>query len=82
MHGHPNAHKSGRLAEHVLVMTEHIGRPLAAGENDHHVNGDKADNRIENLELWNTGQPAGQRVEDKVQFAVQILQRYRPDLLR
>lgn len=41
----------------------------------------RADNRIENLELWSVAQPKGQRKEDKVAYAVEILRRYRPDLL-
>ena len=62
-----------RQVQHRVVMEEKVGRPLLKHENVHHVNGVRDDNRPENLELWSTSQPYGQRVEDKIVWAVKIL---------
>lgn len=56
--------------EHRVVMEQMLGRPLDLCENVHHRNGQRADNRSENLELWVKPQPQGQRVEDLVTWVV------------
>lgn len=64
------------IMEHILVMEEKIGRYLEPHENVHHINGQKEDNRPENLELWSRSQPTGQRVRDKIAWAKEILETY------
>lgn len=64
------------ILEHRYVMEQLLGRPLTTAENPHHLNGQRADNRPENLELWSRAQPPGQRVVDKVDFAIEMLRLY------
>lgn len=74
--GHREARKSGWALEHRVVMSDHLDRRLERHESVHHLNGVRNDNRLENLELWSSWQPPGQRVEDKIQWARDLLAFY------
>ncbi len=64
------------IKHHKYVMEQKLGRKLESFENVHHKNGVKSDNAPDNLELWITKQPKGQRPEDLIEYAKWILKTY------
>lgn len=74
--------KWGERPQHVIVMEDHLGRKLEPDETVHHKNGIRSDNHIQNLELWSSKHPSGQRTEDMVNFCLEYLAEYAPERLR
>lgn len=48
---HPNADKDDYISEHRHIMESYLGRILVKGETVHHIDGNKGNNSIENLQL-------------------------------
>lgn len=74
--------KGKRIFEHRHVMEQLLGRPLHEWENVHHKNGQRADNRPENLEVWVTKQPPGKRLEDMISWMTDFLHTYGYDVTK
>lgn len=72
------AGKNGYVYEHRWVMSELLERALHPWETVHHKNGMRSDNRLENLELFASIQPRGQRPEDLLAYAAEIIRLYGP----
>lgn len=64
------------ILEHRHVMEQKLGRKLYPEETVHHVNGDRFNNDLSNLELFSSRHGPGQRINDKVAFAIEILTLY------
>lgn len=62
--------------EHRLVMEKRLGRLLRDDEHVHHKDGVRSNNQDSNLELWTKSHPHGQRAEDKVKWAREIIALY------
>ena len=65
-----------RVLEHRKVMEEYIGRKLFPHEQIHHLDHDRQNNAIENLEIWSTNQPTGARLTDKLKWVEKTIEQY------
>ena len=75
--GYVEYNENGRtVLEHRAIIERILGRGLLPAETVHHINGDRADNRPVNLELWSSNHPKGQRVTDLLSWARSIIATY------
>ena len=60
-------------SHHRWIMEQHLGRELEKNEYVHHRNGDRTNNDLLNLELWDSNHPPGQRTHEKALFYAKYL---------
>lgn len=51
--------------QHIVIMEQHLGRKLNKGEVVHHINGDKLDNRIENLMVMTSSEHSRMHAKER-----------------
>ena len=68
-------YNSKPIMEHRKIWMDKYGL-IPIGHDIHHINKNKSDNRIENLELCISYHPPSQRVEDQLSWAREIIKRY------
>jgi len=75
--------RTGRkhIMEHRYVMSKFLARDLLSEETVHHRDGNRSNNDLSNLELFNSNHGPGQRVVDKIAFIIEMAKTY-PDFLR
>ena len=69
MPNHPN-NSFAYVPEHRLIMEKHLGRYLTRNEIVHHINGNKQDNRIENLQLMTPSEHSKLHVPVRYRYMV------------
>lgn len=60
---YPGTGDAGYMLEHRYVMSQHLGRPLARNETVHHIDGDRQNNSLDNLQLRTGRHGNGQAFE-------------------
>jgi hypothetical protein len=58
------------LLEHRVIMEQYIGRPLTEDEDVHHINGDRQDNRIENLQLLTSSEHSKLHLPERIKHGM------------
>ena len=53
---HKRSHHNGYVYEHIFLAGKYIGRNIKKSENVHHIDGNKQNNSIENLEIMTRAQ--------------------------
>lgn len=73
---HKNSNSSGYVLEHILIMSKHLQRPINIGEIIHHINGNKKDNRIENLMLFKSNsEHISFHAKERREYSINLIKR-------